>query len=101
MHAVLKNDLTNDRKICPVGFSWTMLFFGPFVPLFRGDIKNFFLQFLLVLPTFAIYNVVCLFTYNKAYINKLLFQGYTPADEASKNILMAQGIYFHTPNEQK
>lgn len=43
----LKNDAGVMRK-APVGFSWTMLFFGPLVPLFRGDLKWTILHLLML-----------------------------------------------------
>lgn len=36
----VKNDI-DKRKEVKLGFSWTMFFFGLFVPLFRGDWKWF------------------------------------------------------------
>lgn len=47
-------NLINDAglmKQAPVGFSWTMLLFGPFVPLFRGDLKWTILHSLTLLLT--------------------------------------------------
>lgn len=44
-------NLINDAglmKQAPVGFSWTMLLFGPFVPLFRGDLKWTILHLLML-----------------------------------------------------
>ena len=46
----LKNDAGVMRK-APVGFSWTMLLFGPFLPLFRGDLKWTILHLLTLLLT--------------------------------------------------
>ncbi len=84
---VLKNPNTGEVVRAPVGFSWTALLFGPFVPLFRSDWKHmlvmggilalvivtspifFFLSFL-ALPICA---VVFGAIYNKLYIRSLLF----------------------------
>lgn len=38
---ILKNKKNNKIKIGILGFSWTTLFFGGFVPLIRGDLKMF------------------------------------------------------------
>lgn len=38
---VIINPITEERKIIPVGFSWTVLFWGCFPALFRQDWKNF------------------------------------------------------------
>ena len=67
------------QKESYVGFSWTTLFFGPFVPLFRGDIK-WFLIMLVGLLTFGILNLVFSFTYNKIYTSNLVEKGYKPAE---------------------
>ena len=32
-----ENKRSNQLKLAPVGYSWTNLIFGFFVPLFRGD----------------------------------------------------------------
>jgi hypothetical protein len=37
----LINPLTDEIKTVPVGYSWTVLFWGFFPPLFRQDWKNF------------------------------------------------------------
>jgi phosphotransferase system glucose/maltose/N-acetylglucosamine-specific IIC component len=90
----LKNDVGVVRKV-PIGFSWTMLFFGPLVPLFRGDIKWTILYLLVVLVTLPFYGVGCLilpFIYNKRYVIGLFERGYKPADEESRKILVAKGI---------
>ena len=34
-----ENKRSNQLKLAPVGYSWTNLIFGFFVPLFRGDWK--------------------------------------------------------------
>jgi len=90
----LKNDVGVVRKV-PIGFSWTMLFFGPLVPLFRGDIKWTILFLLVVFVTLPFYGVGWLilpFIYNKRYVIGLFERGYKPADEESRKILVAKGI---------
>ena len=71
----LKND-NGVTKTVKVGFSWTMLFFGVFVPLVRGDWKWLLISILAVPFTFGIYWLVFPFFYNKVYLNDLLNNGY-------------------------
>jgi len=90
----LENDVGVIKKV-PVGFSWTMLLFGPLVPLFRGDLKwmvLFLLAVVFTLPLYGIGWVILPFIYNKRYILNLLERGYKPADEESRTILVSKGI---------
>lgn len=58
------------------GFSWTMLFFGVFVPLVRGDWKYFLISLVAAIFTSGISWLVFPFFYNKLYLNDLLNNGY-------------------------
>lgn len=58
------------------GFSWTMLLFGVFVPLVRGDWKWFVITMLAAIVTCGISWLVFPFIYNKLYLNDLLNKGY-------------------------
>lgn len=85
---------TGILKQVKLGFSWTMLFFGIFVPLVRGDIKWFLITLIIAIITAG--TVVWLifpFFYNKIYIKGLLEKGWLPADEAAANSLRAKGIF--------
>ena len=79
-------------KNCKVGFSWTMLFFGLFVPLTRGDLKWTILSLIISLVTFGLGWLVMPFVYNKLYIKGLLESGYLPATDEDKNILAEKSI---------
>ena len=90
----LKSDI-GVKKEAPVGFSWTMLFFGPLVPLLRGDIKWTILHLLVVvitLPIFGLGWIILPFIYNKRYIINLLERGYKPPDEETRMLLIKKGI---------
>lgn len=73
------------------GFSFTYLFFGPFVPLFRGHIGGFFLTFFVELLSMGIARLILLFCYNGMYINWLAANGYcrevTQSDVARDQVL--------------
>ena len=79
----VKNDIGRTKEI-KVGFSWTMFFFGIFVPLFRGDWKGFVsilgVQFVLtVTGAIFIMPLVMLglsFLYNKIYAKEIYDKGY-------------------------
>lgn len=85
-------------KISYVGFSWTILFFGFFVPIFRGDFKWFLImlvsEIVLGAPTVGIgaglIHLVFSLIYNKIYTQNLLEAGYRPASERSEDILRSR-----------
>lgn len=91
MTILLKNQI-GAVKQAPTGFSWTMLFFGVFVPLFRGDFKWFFISLFASIVTFGFSWFVIPFIYNKRYLSNLLESGYVPADEYSKSALVKIGL---------
>ena len=67
-------------KQAPVGFSWTILFFGCFPPFFRGDWKWGLIILVLAICTLGFAILFFMFIYNKLYIQSLLDQGYTSID---------------------
>lgn len=91
MVVTLKN-AASQVKTAKIGFSWTTLFFGFFVPLFRGDVKWLIVMLLTSIFTFCLANFILAFIYNKFYITGLLEKGYLPADAGSEQILRAKGF---------
>lgn len=99
MFVQLKNDSGHIIK-AKIGFSWTTLFFGFFVPLFRKDwlfAAMFFLGSLVVSSiigpfSFFISIGVAIF-YNELYIRSLLNAGYYAATADSDNALRQKGYY--------
>jgi len=71
--------LTNGVEIkkAPVGFSWTVLFFGGWPCLFRQDWLWGVLLIVASILTYGLAGLVCSFFYNKVYIKNLLNKGYT------------------------
>jgi len=83
----LKNN-ANVTRTGVVGFSWTTFFFGPLVPLFRGDWKWFIIMLITSFFTLWFSIVILSFIYNKIYTRSLLENGYFPADEHSRQLLV-------------
>lgn len=81
---LIKNGLT---KRCSTGYSWTSLFFGCFVPMFRGDVKGLIIQTILAVLTCGACWLITPFVYNTIYIKRLIEKGYVPADEKSLSYL--------------
>ena len=71
-----ENQRTGATREAPVGFSWTVLLFGPFPALFRSDWKWFLIISLIGSLTLGISNIVFCFIYNKFYIRDLIADGY-------------------------
>lgn len=82
---ILKFQNKTGMKIqAPSGFSWTTLLFGPFVPLFRCDIKWFFIMLIINLLTHGISCFIFPFYYNKAYVKVLLEKGFYTTDKTTE-----------------
>lgn len=79
----LKNKYTGEVKTVKRGFSWTSLFFGILVPLFRGDFKNFLIglavysfgSLLTVGIVPVLYYAYMCFKYNDIYTKDLTNDG--------------------------
>lgn len=87
----------------PQGFSWTILLFGWFVPLFRKDFATAGALFLLSIFLYLLFDEVSIiliwgidiflaFKYNELFTKKLLKNGYRPADKNSEWTLKSNGL---------
>lgn len=100
MEVYLKNSL-GVIKTATVGFSWKILFFGIFLPLFQWRIKWFFITLMLAFITFGLVWVVLPFIYNKLYIKDLIKQGYKAANIQTKNMLASKGIFVDVMSKEE
>lgn len=87
----LVNPITKGTETRKVGFSWTVFFFGFFVPLFRGDWKWLLIMALAGICTFGFSGLVFCFIYNGINIKEMISKGFLPADEVSKQALVNKG----------
>ena len=94
----LKNDIGMVKE-AKVGFSWTNLFFGAFVPALRGDWKYAAIMVVCSRITCGLSTLVFPFVYNKMYIKDLLMKGFLPASEADRTILINNGFIVSTNEE--
>jgi len=83
---VFENPHNGAIKEAPVGFSWTVFFFGFFPPLIRGDWKWAVIMLLLAFLTFNLSSLVFMFIYNKLYIKELIGSGFKAKSVASGNL---------------
>ena len=70
------NKTTGQIREAPVGFSWTNLFFGFLVPLFRGDWKWSIIQCIIACFTGGLSILIFPFIYNNLYIQDLIKDGF-------------------------
>jgi hypothetical protein len=91
----LKNDAGMVKEV-KKGFSWTVFFFGVFVPLIRGDLKwaGIMLMLSILAGIFTagfgamVPGLIFSFVYNKIYIKDLYEKGYRAADESQSDLLL-------------
>jgi hypothetical protein len=71
----LVNPLTSEVKNVPVGYSWTVLFFGCFPALFRSDFKNcVIMAVVLVLAGLLGVGIIPLVIFSFIYNDKMLMK---------------------------
>jgi hypothetical protein len=75
-HSMLVLEKNGLVKACPVGFSWTTLFFGGFPALLRGHALMGLIQIILQVLTASLSALIFAFVYNKMYVNYRLEDGY-------------------------
>ena len=74
------------------GFSWTFLFFGWFVPVFRGELLIALLHLAITVVTFGLWQLIIAFLYNKQYMTRMLEKGYVLNDTESINEIARQRL---------
>ena len=99
-HSTLILEKNGLLRECPVGFSWTTLFFGGFPALLRGHVLMGLVQIILQIITLSMSAVIFAFVYNKMYINYRLENAYlfSSVDGKTKEAIEASlGIRFPDP----
>ncbi len=71
-----ENPNTGQIKQAPIGFSWTVLFFGALPALFRGHWSGFAIMLICAILTASLSNLVFMFIYNKMHAKHLISEGY-------------------------
>ncbi len=80
-----------------VGFSWTYLFFGWFVPLFRGELVVAALHLLFTIVTGGLWQLIVCFLYNRQYMIRMLTSGWVLADSEQRNATAAARLDIVPP----
>ena len=72
-----------------VGYSWTYLVFGWFVPMFRGELGIGVLHFAFTLISAGLSQLIFPFIYNRQFMTRMLTTGWQ-LDEADDNYELAK-----------
>jgi len=59
-----------------IGYSWTYLVFGWFVPVVRGELGVGVLHLIITLVSFGLSQLIFPFLYNRQYMNRMLTSGW-------------------------
>jgi len=89
---MIKHSQSGLVKTGKYGISWTYLFFGWLVPLFRGELQVALLHFIFTVVTFGIWQLIFAFLYNKQYMTRLLTAGWELSDTDERNMAAKQSL---------
>ncbi len=73
---IFKNPYNDTYRVAPLGYAWSVLFFGFFVPLCRKDWYGFGLMFIITLATLGFASPIYALFYNTDYAQRLSRKGY-------------------------
>jgi hypothetical protein len=104
--AYAKISVTNGMEVkeVPIGYSWTVLFFGFFPPVFRGDWQWAIILFVCNLLTYGIFGAVVSFLYNKIYLKNLFNRGYwihTMDPQLTEDAIKSYVGFLNLPTNKK
>ncbi|TDR32219.1 hypothetical protein [Hydromonas duriensis] len=88
----IQNSTNGLTKSGYFGFSWTYLFFGWFVPLFRGELGVAALHALFSFLTLGVWQLIMPFLYNKQYMTRMLEKGYVLKDSEERMAQARQAL---------
>jgi hypothetical protein len=72
-----------------IGYSWTYLLFGWFVPVIRGELLVGVLHLIITLVSFGLSQLIFPFLYNRQYMSRMLTSGWM-LDSADPNYEIAR-----------
>ena len=72
-----------------VGFSWTYLLFGWFVPVIRGEVGVGLIHLVITFVSFGLSQLIFPFLYNRQFMNRMLTSGWA-LDSADPNYDLAR-----------
>lgn len=85
-HVTITNPVTDEIKTIPVGYSWTVLFWGCFPALFRQDWKNFaILAGVLLVASLFFVTIIPLIIFSFIYNDKMCLKDYLEKGWKIKN----------------
>ena len=89
---MIKHSQSGLVKVEEYGSSWTCLFFGWLVPLFRGELLVALLHLIFICFTLGIWQLINAFLYNKQYMTRLLTAGWGLSDTDERNMAAKQSL---------
>ena len=94
---LIKHPQTNLVQNGYVGFSWTYLFFGWWVPLIRGELGVAALHLLFTIVTAGLWQLIVSFLYNKQYMTRKLIAGWVLSDTPEMNKIASAKLGIAVP----
>jgi hypothetical protein len=98
---LIKNPPTGILKTGYYGFSWTYLFFGWFVPIFRGEPTIALVHAALTLLTVGVWQIVFAFIYNKQYMIRMLTSGWVLDGTKQENARAQVALGIEPPPQRE
>jgi hypothetical protein len=93
---LIKHKKSGVIKYGKYGFSWTYLFFGFFIPLYRGELGVGVLHIIFSMLTLGFSNLIFAFIYNKQFMLRMLTTGWelVGSDKENSDAREALGIFI-------